>query len=343
MTADFDIGNGDRDGGDPSVFEMQIERKLDGEFQVTNGYGPLAPKVMKEHWNTFITEDDFKFMSSNGINTVRIPVGWWIASDPNPPPPYVGGSLQVLDKAFSWAQKYEMKVIVDLHAAPGSQTATTVSSSRDGFMEWGQTEKNIEDTVAIIDFLTARYAKHPSLYAVELLNEPLLPAVPLETLLRYYRAGYEAVRRHSSEAYVLFSNRLGFDPSNPIELLPLATELRGSVIDVHYYHCFMGIFKNMTLQQNIDFLYANSSVELNQLTESGALVFVGEWATEWATGNFQNPNGTTATKEEYQRFGKAELEVYGRASFGWAYWALRSAHPHFSLEWMINNGYVKLT
>ena len=50
-----------------------------------------------------------------------------------------------------------MKVIVDLHAAPGSQTGSTVSSSRDGFMEWGQTDQNIQDTVAVIDFLTARY------------------------------------------------------------------------------------------------------------------------------------------------------------------------------------------
>lgn len=49
-------------------------------------------------------EEDFKFISTNGLNAVRIPVGWWIASDPTPPPPYVGGSLAALDNAFSWAQ-----------------------------------------------------------------------------------------------------------------------------------------------------------------------------------------------------------------------------------------------
>ena len=58
----------------------------------------------QNHWNTFIVEDDFKFISSNGLNAVRIPVGWWIASDPTPPKPYVGGSLQALDDAFKWAQ-----------------------------------------------------------------------------------------------------------------------------------------------------------------------------------------------------------------------------------------------
>ena len=45
----------------------------------------------------------FRFISVNGINAVRIPVGWWIAQDPTPPKPFVGGSLQVLDNAFNWA------------------------------------------------------------------------------------------------------------------------------------------------------------------------------------------------------------------------------------------------
>ena len=61
-------------------------------------------KQFQDHWSTFIVEDDFKFISENGLNAVRIPVGWWIASDPNPPKPFVGGSLEALDNAFSWAQ-----------------------------------------------------------------------------------------------------------------------------------------------------------------------------------------------------------------------------------------------
>ncbi|XAR48580.1 Glucan 1,3-beta-glucosidase, partial [Bertholletia excelsa] len=335
LTADS-RGDGGWKTDDPSVFEMIILRKLDGEFQVTNGYGPLAPKVMKEHWDTFITEDDFKFISSNGINTVRIPVGWWTARDPNPPAPYVGGSLKTLDKAFSWAEKYGLKVIIDLHAAPGSQSEATFSSSRDGFMEWGETEQSIKDTVAVIDFLTARYANHPSLYAVELLNEPQAPAISLDKLSDYYRAGYKAVRKHSSKAYVVLSNRMinGDEPADPSQLLPLSQDLEGSVIDLHHYHVFMPVFQNMSLDQNIQFLRGNLSAQLDHLmSPSGASVFVGEWATEWATG---------PSKEDYQKFAIAQLEVYDRASFGWAYWTLKSPPDHFSLEWMIKNGYIKL-
>lgn len=62
------------------------------------------PLPLQKHRNNFITVEDFNFLYRHGINTVRIPVGWWIAYDPNPPPPFTGGSLEALDNAFSWAQ-----------------------------------------------------------------------------------------------------------------------------------------------------------------------------------------------------------------------------------------------
>lgn len=63
--------------------------------------------------------------------------------------------------------------------------------------------------------------------------------------------------------------------------------------------------------------------------------YAGEWVAEWKV--------TEATKEDYQRFANAQLEVWGRATFGWAYWTLKNVNKHWSLEWMINNGYIKLT
>ena len=46
MTADY-AGESKWGDDDPSVFVMTIAGRLQGEFQVTNGYGPeLAPGVM---------------------------------------------------------------------------------------------------------------------------------------------------------------------------------------------------------------------------------------------------------------------------------------------------------
>ncbi|KAL4197536.1 hypothetical protein AMTRI_Chr04g188730 [Amborella trichopoda] len=333
VTVDF---QGDPGWGDdsPAVFVLSIVNTLQGEYQITNGYGPeKATKVMNDHWNSFIVEDDFKFMSKNGINSVRIPVGWWIASDPAPPSPFVGGSLKALDRAFTWAEKYGLKVIIDLHAAPGSQNGFEHSASTDGSQEWGKTQENIDLTVSVIEFLASRYASREGLAAVELINEPLSPGVSLETITKYYRAGYDAVRKHSPTAYVIMSNRLG--PANSTELFPLANRLRHTVIDVHYYNLFSSEFDTMTVQQNIDFVYNNRSQQLNSITRAnGPLTFVGEWVAEWQVQG--------ASQADYQRFAKAQLEVYGRASFGWAYWTLKNVNNHWSLQWMIQNKYIQL-
>lgn len=47
-----------------------------------------------------------------------------------------------------------MKVIVDLHALRVSQNGSPHSGSRDGFQEWS--DSDIQETVAIIDFLASR-------------------------------------------------------------------------------------------------------------------------------------------------------------------------------------------
>eukprot|EP00261_Vitis_vinifera_P017640 XP_010647401.1 PREDICTED: glucan 1,3-beta-glucosidase A [Vitis vinifera] len=330
VTADY--GGSGWDDNNPSVFHMKIVRTLQGEYQITNGYGPdRAPQVMQDHWNAYITNEDFRFLSSNGLNAVRIPVGWWIASDPTPPKPFVGGSLKALDNAFTWAQNNGMKIIVDLHAVQGSQNGNDHSGTRDGFQEWG--DSNIQDTVAVIDFLAARYANNPSLAAIELMNEPLAPGVTLNDLKKYYKAGYDAVRKYTSNAYVILSNRLG--PADSKELLDFARSLNRVVIDVHYYSLFSDMFNNMNVQQNIDFIYNQRASDLSAVTTSnGPLSFVGEWTAEWAKSG--------APKEDYQRFAKAQIDVYGRATFGWAYWAYRCAQNHWSLEWMIENGYINL-
>lgn len=50
-----------------------------------------------------------------------------------------------------------------------------------------------------------------------------------------------------------------------------------------------------------------------------------------------------AAKEDYERFARAQLDVYGRlATFGWAYWGFKNVNNHWSLEWMIDNGYIKV-
>ncbi|XP_018684088.2 probable glucan 1,3-beta-glucosidase A isoform X2 [Musa acuminata AAA Group] len=324
--------------GDPgwddneATFEMTVVANyLHGDFQLANGFGhKKAQEVLTNHRNNFITAEDFAFLSRHGINTVRIPVGWWIAKDPEPPAPFIGGSLAALDRAFSWAKTHDLKCIIDLHAAPGSQNGMEHSASRDGSVDW-PTPDYISQTLDVIDFLSARYANHPALLGIELLNEPSAAAVPLDVLVSYYTRGYHIVRNYSSTVYVIVCQRIG--NADPMELYQANIGVSNIVVDLHYYNLFDPYFSNMDATENIQYIYDKRVPQLQALNSAnGPLVYVGEWVNEW--------NVTNASQSQYQMFGMAQLDAFDDASFGWSYWTLKNDRMHWDFEWNIKNHYL---
>jgi hypothetical protein len=119
-----------------------------------------------------------------------------------------------------------------------------------------------------------RYAKSPSLLAVSLLNSPLPPGATLPSLTKYYRDGYDAVRRHTRTAYVVMPARLSADAT---ELLRFAGRFTRAVLDVHYYNLFSDEFDGLTADENIDFVRKNRSSDLAAVTRRNGrpLTFVG--------------------------------------------------------------------
>src|SRR5574338_578838 len=81
------------------------------------------------HWASWITREDFAWIAERGINAVRIPFGHWIFGPDYPyhraygtdRHPFVTGGIEVLDQAMGWAAELGLRVVLDLHAAPGCQ------------------------------------------------------------------------------------------------------------------------------------------------------------------------------------------------------------------------------
>ena len=62
----------------PSLFTCANYNRS-SELDVATGWGSAenARMVLEKHWDTFITEEDWKRMSEIGINSVRLPIGYW--------------------------------------------------------------------------------------------------------------------------------------------------------------------------------------------------------------------------------------------------------------------------
>ncbi len=191
----------------PSLF---IGHQATDEYMLCTEMGETKANLLKNHRNTFITKKDFEWIADNGLNAVRLPVGHWLFGGYEP---YVSSAAYV-KKALDWAQHYELAVILDLHTAPGSQNGT-VHSGKSGEIGWHTNSDHIVQTIDVLTQIAKTYGSHPSLYGIELLNEPARD-IPLSALQTFYRNAYAAVRQYAdckvivSDAYRPPSRVAGF-------------------------------------------------------------------------------------------------------------------------------------
>jgi aryl-phospho-beta-D-glucosidase BglC (GH1 family) len=82
-----------------------------------------ANKVFANHWDTFIDQSDIQRMRSYGLNTIRVPLGYWIDEDlvDRGTEYFPQGGLAYLERLCGWASDEGIYIILDLHGAPGAQ------------------------------------------------------------------------------------------------------------------------------------------------------------------------------------------------------------------------------
>ena len=98
--------------------------KSTSEFDCVSSLGDQnkADNDFQGHWSTWVTAADFTDMVSYGLNTVRIPVGYWIGEKlVDSSEHFPRGGERYLDQVVAWARDAGLYVILDLHGAPGAQ------------------------------------------------------------------------------------------------------------------------------------------------------------------------------------------------------------------------------
>ncbi|CAI7810602.1 unnamed protein product [Closterium sp. NIES-54] len=170
--------------------------RVEGDFQAAFTAGAAAPSLYENIRRNFLTEEDWQKMQELGINTVRIPLPYWIALDASPEFPFVPGAATYLDWAFEMGRKYGVRIWFSVHVAPGSQAGR--GNARDGLVRWQG--ENINRTVDFVTWLADRYGADPMWLGMGLLNEPVVPGangyagVDVEDMRGYYSAAFNTIR-----------------------------------------------------------------------------------------------------------------------------------------------------
>jgi len=110
--------------------------------------------------------------------------------------PYIQGQLAYLDKAVDWAGQHGLKVIVDLHGAPGGQNRRDSTGHRVDYPGWHTKSGAVARTNDVIRQLASKFANNP--YVVPIiapLNEPEGDRDEmLGTIEQYWHDSYQSIR-----------------------------------------------------------------------------------------------------------------------------------------------------
>lgn len=187
------------------------------EWQCVKALGQdAADAAFKKHWDSWTTQDDITQIKSLGLNTVRIPVGFWLKEDlVYDSEYYPRGGLAYLDRLVGWCADAGLYVIMDLHGGPGVQTPnqqfTGHSVSYPGFY----TQENYERAYELLEWMAERIHTNDSYRTVgtlQVMNEPVhasdYSSLAADMIANFYPGAWNRIRDREDKLGVSSSDRL---------------------------------------------------------------------------------------------------------------------------------------
>jgi endoglucanase len=135
-----------------------------------------ATRFWTQFREVYIAKDDVAFLKATGFNTVRVPLNWRLFVEPGPDGAdrFEGAGWSLLDRLVRWCSDIGLRVIIDLHAAPGGQTGVNHDDGP-GFPLTFYVPRYRQQTIALWRQLAAHYQGEPAILGYDLLNEPISP------------------------------------------------------------------------------------------------------------------------------------------------------------------------
>ena len=296
----------------PAAF---AETSAEDEYTLCQTLGKdKATARLKRHRETWITEDDFRWIAARGLNAVRLPVGYWVLEEN---PPFIS-AVESLDWAFRTAKAHGIGVLLDLHGAPGSQNGWD-HSGRAGTLGWHTSADNIAHTLRVVDDLAAHCKAFDNFLGFELLNEPRWD-VPLPLLKRYYQDAYRLVRKHVGKERTAVVLHDGFRPREWANFMQ-EPEYANVLLDTHLYQCYTDDDKKNDIFAHVEIAGLERKRQLDTMQQQFRGI-VGEWSCALDP---QSLRGAAGFKEEIalRAYGSAQLISY-ETTQGWFFWTYKT-------------------
>ncbi|KAL5392764.1 hypothetical protein DPSP01_000464 [Paraphaeosphaeria sporulosa] len=300
-----DMGCGDQ----KSEFDCVLKLGQDG-----------ADAAFKQHWDTWITEEDLDKMKEYGINAIRVPVGYWMVEElVDQSEHFPRGGLEYLDRLAGWAASRNMYMNLDLHGAPYSQEIhqpfTGQYSEEAGFYQTSQYERAYTFLQKMTERIHTTDA-YRTTGMIEVLNEPQRTHDSL--IPEYYATAYGKIRETEANLGVSDDKKLtiqfmaeSWGAGNPRQVLEGKTDV---AFDDHRY------LKWANIDQSKPSYIATSCGDTFGGNDNSPIV-VGEWSLAVADNNEQTPEWEPqGNKDWYKQWWGAQVQAYEKG-LGWFFWS----------------------
>ncbi|MDD3295875.1 MAG: cellulase family glycosylhydrolase [Candidatus Omnitrophica bacterium] len=284
----------------------------------------------------FIIREDFKNISQMGANAIRVPFHYKLIE--SKPYRYSQEGFNYLDKIFSWAGRHSLGVILDLHAACGSQNYDWHSDSCGKALLWKNKEYS-KRTVALWESVSDRYKDNDSLIGYDFLNEPVLEDSDLPKLKSLYGILIKRIREIDRNHTFFLEGSLWAQRIDFLKDL-LAENI---AVSIHNY---------LPLEYTFNFSpFLNFPGKINKVLwckdrilkhlepyylfsrKNNVKIFVGEFGINWRGGFWGE-----------LRWLEAVLEAYKEYGFGYTYWTYKAVannvFPDGIYQYIPNSKYV---
>ena len=310
--------------------ETWLNRKVPAE--------ELAP-VMKAHRDTYVTEEDFRFIAESRLNTVRLPVPYFVFGDR---PPFAG-CIEYVDKAMDWAEKNGLRVLLDLHTVPHSQNGYD-NGGITGVCKWRKYPEEVEFALTVLERLAQRYGHREGLCGIEVLNEPIswivyltAPStgkaadkeeakgsgyVPLPFLRDFYTKAYHRIRMYMhADKTVVFHDGFRCTAWNRFFR---ESKFENVALDTHIYIFAMENFVPIA-RPWVYSMYLKACMAQVRKAQKDIPVIVGEWcicskyADRMGKAVMSKAERAAEQKRKYREIAALELQAW-KETDGWFYW-----------------------
>lgn len=322
----------------PSLFSCAADGKS-SEMDILNGYGGSEKGIksararLEKHWDTWIQAKDFVEMKSLGLNTLRLPIGYWHLpgsnftkdSDFEPYGKVYVNAWKYIKRAIKYADDNGIGVIIDMHGAYGSQNGqphSGLSNGKAGFFN----DFNENKMTKLLVWLMQELEDVSNVIGIELLNEPHNDS----RLWKWYSKTMDAMREAQTKPRdmpLYFHD--AFSPSQGAEFVSKRNDF--VVQDTHSYFVYTQQDRDMSASKHTTHIEGEVQKSMSKLADTarGNMV-VGEWSCALNPNSLKNSNNK---KDATTEFCQAQTSTYLNATAGVIFWSWNMEHCSSNAGW----------